>query len=46
MNFIFGGGLPNDPGRKLLDFVKNRPVVRVFVYGGGGVLKFLSNDKR
>ncbi len=33
INFIFGGGLPSDPGRKPFDFEKNRPGVRVGVRG-------------
>ncbi len=44
INFIFGGGLPSDPGRKPFDFDKNRPGVRVGVCGGG--VKFGPNDKR
>ncbi len=41
-NFIFGEGLPSDPGRKLLDFDKKYPRAK----GGCGGPKFGSNDKR
>ncbi len=41
INFIIGGSLPCDPGKKPLDFEKNRQGVRVGLGGGGG-----SNDKR
>ncbi len=36
INFIFGGGLPSDLGRKPFDFEQNHPGVRVGL-GGGGV---------
>ncbi len=39
INFIFGGGLPSDTGRKLFDLKKNRPAVRV----GMGGAKFGPN---
>ncbi len=42
VNFIFGGGLPSDPGRKPFDFEKYRPGVRM----GVGGPKFGPNDKR
>ena len=38
INFIFGGSLPCDPGRKPFDFEKNPPGVRVCGgVGGGGI---------
>ncbi len=44
INFIFGGSLPSDPGRKPFHFEKNRPRVRVGV--GGQNLSLMIRDRR
>ncbi len=44
INFIFGGGLPSDPGRKPFDFEKNLPGVRVGL--GGRNLSLMIRHRR
>ncbi len=44
INFIIGGSLPSDPGRKPFHFEKNRPRVRVGV--GGQNLSLMIRDRR
>ena len=51
INFIFGGGLLTDAGRKPFNFEKNHRRVRACVcvcvcVGGGGGPNFGPNDKR